>query len=231
MTRSALSSSHFCARRMIRPRPAKPSASHPGCAARALAAISLTSSGPRSGTVAMTWPVAGFSTSMSGRVFAPLADWAAGASVLAMDLSLLDGRGRLTHEQSSLHALRGVAGLDADERVAARPAQLHPEGERLAGHDVRRDRGAEPAWPDDLEVVGVLAVVVHVEAHGAGGDAGAVDAEAVLARADADRDGGVQRGSGEGGDDHRVSASRPKDAACGITSAASVPIHCSSSEQ
>src|SRR6266545_5850965 len=65
MTRSTLSTTHFCARRSTRPRPSKPSASHAGCAARAARASSATCSAPRSGTCAMTSPVAGFSTAIS----------------------------------------------------------------------------------------------------------------------------------------------------------------------
>ena len=42
-TTSAWSSSHFCARRRIRPRPSKPSACQPGWARRARATISATS--------------------------------------------------------------------------------------------------------------------------------------------------------------------------------------------
>jgi hypothetical protein len=62
--RSALSVTHFWARRRIRERPSKPSASHPGCAARARATTACTSSADSTGTVAMTSPVAGFSTGM-----------------------------------------------------------------------------------------------------------------------------------------------------------------------
>src|SRR3954454_6276986 len=169
---------------MTRPRTSKPRGAQPGCAARALATISLISSGPRSGTVAMTWPVAGVSTSMSGRVWPPLVDCAAGASVLAMSLSLIDGESRLTHAQRGFHALRGVSGLHADQRVAPRLSQQDAERERLAGHHVGRHRRPVAPRAQDHEVVGVLAVVVHVEAHRAGGDGGPVDAEAVLACAD-----------------------------------------------
>ena len=49
-------------RSRMRPRPSKPSASHAGWAARPRTAIARTASAPRSGTWAMTSPVAGFST-------------------------------------------------------------------------------------------------------------------------------------------------------------------------
>src|ERR1700680_2800177 len=76
MTCSALSISHFCARSSTRPRPSKPNASQPGCAARPRAAISVTASAPRSGMVATVSPVAGFSTGMSSPACAtPLWVW------------------------------------------------------------------------------------------------------------------------------------------------------------
>ena len=56
---------HFWARRKhLAARPSNPSASQPGCAARALAHSSATCSAFIAGTSAMISPVAGFSTSI-----------------------------------------------------------------------------------------------------------------------------------------------------------------------
>ena len=63
MIRSELSSVHFCIRRRIRPRSANPIASQAGCAARARATASVTSSGVIAGTLPISAPVAGLWTS------------------------------------------------------------------------------------------------------------------------------------------------------------------------
>src|SRR3954451_10081703 len=92
MMRSALSTTHFCARRRMRARPSKPSASQPGCAARARATMAATSSGCVAGIVRTICPVAGFST---GMVCVPsLLEVAVGSwSTVAMRLSLLSDTG------------------------------------------------------------------------------------------------------------------------------------------
>ena len=64
ITRWELSEIHFWQRFMTAARPSNPSASHPGWARRARSANAATSSGGTTGTVAITCPVAGFSTSM-----------------------------------------------------------------------------------------------------------------------------------------------------------------------
>ena len=64
-TRSWLSATHFCARRNTFARPSKPSASHPGCAARARATMPGTSACGVLRTVPTMRPVAAFSTWMS----------------------------------------------------------------------------------------------------------------------------------------------------------------------
>src|SRR5688500_16212734 len=51
----------------MRPRPSNPSASQPGCASRARATVSATSSGLMLFTQPTIAPVAGFSSAMSGR--------------------------------------------------------------------------------------------------------------------------------------------------------------------
>src|SRR5829696_2837685 len=82
--RSALSVTHFCARRRTFARPSKPSASHAGWAARARATIARTSSALATGTVATTSPVAGFATGM------PSATEVDGCSTVAMRMRLLE---------------------------------------------------------------------------------------------------------------------------------------------
>src|SRR3954468_10392249 len=138
----------------------------------------------------------------------------------------------LTHLDRGAHTSLGVSGLDADEPVRAGAAQADLERDVLAGPHVGRDGAAVAARPEDHEVVCVLAEVVDVEAHAAARHDRAVDAEAVLAGADADGDGcGGSGDRGEGGGDHRTTARRPNAPALGMTSAASVPIQPSSSEQ
>src|SRR5436309_13046275 len=82
MIRLLFSMTHFWARRRILARPSNPIASHSGCALRARATISLTSSSDIAGTWVITSPVAGFSTGMPA---APSVDAAVGLdSTVAM---------------------------------------------------------------------------------------------------------------------------------------------------
>jgi hypothetical protein len=74
--RSELSITHFWARFSSCARASNPSASQPGCAARARATSSGTCSGATASTLATICPVAGFSTSIFWVV--------GGASVMAM---------------------------------------------------------------------------------------------------------------------------------------------------
>ena len=67
-TRSALATIQRRAASSTSARPANPIASQTGCASRARATIARTSSGPRSGTVAIVSPVAGFSTGIPAPV-------------------------------------------------------------------------------------------------------------------------------------------------------------------
>src|SRR5580765_460829 len=71
MTLSWLSTNHFWARRSTRPRPSKPRASHPTCAARPRRAASATSSAVRFGTWPITAPEAGLRTSIIGPIEPP----------------------------------------------------------------------------------------------------------------------------------------------------------------
>ena len=71
ITRCELSEIHFWQRFSTAARPSKPSASHPGWAARARATSSATCSGATTGTLAITFPVDGFSTSIVPAAAAP----------------------------------------------------------------------------------------------------------------------------------------------------------------
>src|SRR5436190_309338 len=164
ITRSALSSSHFWARSMTRARPAKPSASHPGWAAPALATTSLTWSGPRSGTVAMTRPLAGFTTSMSARADAPLVDWAAVVSVVAMASSSSE-LGRMAKDYGTTSNCTRIQGDRAEVGVAAdREARGRPrDGVGMAAVDrVVAERAGVPDPVGPRVVADVRAVARQV---------------------------------------------------------------------
>jgi hypothetical protein len=88
-TRSALSMIHVRMRIITCARASKPSACQAGCAARPTRAASAIRSAERSGTWAITSPVAGFSTGISAPTPWPSALLAAVASTLAMVVTLL----------------------------------------------------------------------------------------------------------------------------------------------
>src|SRR3954463_3177424 len=154
---------------MMRPRPSKPSASQPGWAERARATISLTWSPERSGTDAMTWPVAGFSTGISSRVAWPLV-LTTGVSVLAMDFSPL-----LRAAPQANDFLRNHLELPAHPRMDPAEVGVAPDREALRrrGHRVGRapvDRVvAEGAGVPDAvgpRVVGDVGAVARQVARG-----------------------------------------------------------------
>jgi hypothetical protein len=73
ITRGEFSETHFWQRFITAARPSKPSASQPGCARRARSTSSATCSGGTTGTLAITFPVEGFSTSIVPAATAPFA--------------------------------------------------------------------------------------------------------------------------------------------------------------
>src|SRR4051794_17948256 len=104
--------------RITSPRPSKPSASHSGCAARALRTSSATCSAPRSGTWATVSPVAGFSTAIVAPLPAPL--------VVASSRAL---------STVAMPALSSLAGRRAKSSLTV---ELHPlDHDRLLGHVAR----------------------------------------------------------------------------------------------
>src|SRR3954453_8866506 len=126
--RSALSVTHFWARRRMRPRPSNPSACQPTWASRARATIAATSSGATVGTVRMTSPVAGFSTAM------PCC-----STVVAMRPTLPAGYARLCERQAG----GGMPRNPVDR--AAREGGGAPDVQPPHGGPVGRERrhGAE----------------------------------------------------------------------------------------
>src|SRR5215211_6959000 len=144
--RSELSRTHFWARFRIRARPSKPSASQPGWAARAFATSSDTRSMGTTGTLAMTSPVAGFSTSICR---------AGGSAVCASGTVVVWATSFLLRELAprwrpyqgwlaSQVALRGSRREEEEEDTDA-----HHRGERpnalLRGPPGRRRRGSPGA--------------------------------------------------------------------------------------
>src|SRR4249920_747044 len=156
MMRSALSVTHFWARRNTFPRSSKPRASHAGCAARALATISLTSSAVRSGTVVMISPVAGFSTGIP--VLVPFSVSAPRCSTVAMPTP------------SRLCALTPEPTRLAAQPVSALQESAHqrqpPERARVRDDLVgpRSQPALQQAGVDRAEVERDLEVVLAVEA-------------------------------------------------------------------
>src|SRR4051794_12777183 len=166
--RSRLAISHLRIARITRARPSKPSASHPGFAARAFRTSSATCSAPRSGTWAMVSPVAGFSTAIVAPLPAPLVVACSRAlSTVAMPAlsSFACGRTSLTVELNALEnhrLLRHVArvgGLRLD-----RVDRVHPV-RHLAEHGVLsvQPRCFAGGHDEELAAVRVRSRVGHRE--------------------------------------------------------------------
>ena len=97
MTRCRLSETHFWQRFSTAARPSKPSASQPGWARRARSTSSAICSGGTTGTLAITFPVDGFSTSIvpaAAAPFAPVPGTVVVSVTSFLQLSLLPGGGR-----------------------------------------------------------------------------------------------------------------------------------------
>src|SRR5688572_19208618 len=139
---------------MTAARPAKPSASQPGWARRARAAYSATPSGATTGTLAITFPVAGFSTSIAAGFPAPFDAVLLGTVVVSVT-SLL--RSSLSESYPVAGALLAQKRCDSQRGATAHrhragapaaPGRDRPheplrvkQGDRVAGHLVR---GQEP---------------------------------------------------------------------------------------
>src|SRR5918996_2134019 len=162
--RSELSRTHFWARRRMRPRPSKPSASQPGCAARARATTPATSSTDRAGTEAMTWPVAGFCTSIcrvavSNTCCLLVLGWPANL----ISPGLPEREGVAGHARR--HAQREAAVLHPRERHQPVEALL-AHGHAAAAHVLARLGGSHRAPVDEhLQVARLPALRAHHEEH------------------------------------------------------------------
>src|SRR5207249_5833875 len=139
-------------------------ACHPRCAARGMATTSLSWSGPKARTVAMTRPFAGITTSMSARADATLVDWAAVVSVLAMASSSSE-LGRMAKDYGTTSNCTRIQGDRAEVGVAAdREARGRPrDGVGMAAVDrVVAERAGVPEPVGPRVVADVRAVARQV---------------------------------------------------------------------
>ena len=140
-----------------------------------------------------------------------------------------------------MHPESGVVSERARESVEAR-LQTQVDDLPLPGKGLREAVDGRAADALEREVVLVLAEVGELDPHGAWRHANTREAVVKLDGDDlhpAERSGGLRRKrTGEGKayeqkrqPSHRSSGTRAKEAACGTIGAASVPSHCSSTEQ